>query len=97
MPEISWPPGWGAVTRSNATSLEGELEREVCSEHVLYRVPVVAIARRFGYDDVLYQLPDGRLAYVHLTWKQESKPDWPYTEIYHTVDEFLAALDEDLS
>jgi hypothetical protein len=41
---------------------------------------------------VLFHLPDGPalLAVVHLTWtgQPERRPEWPHTELYHSVADF---------
>ena len=37
-----------------------------------------AVARRLDSDDVLFAVPDDRLAIVHLTYNKETKPDWPH-------------------
>ena len=86
--EVEWLDPW----RPTAPGLEAELAREVGPGHVLAGRRAVAVARRVDNDDVLFHLPDGPalLAVVHLTWtgRREQKPQWPYTELYHSVAEF---------
>jgi hypothetical protein len=71
-------------------SFERELQRELSERHVLWKIPVTTIARRYDQDDVLVQMPDGKVAEVHLTWRMEAEtdPDWPTTQIYGTIDEW---------
>lgn len=71
-------------------SLERELQRELSKRHVLWKKAVTIIARRYDQDDVLVQMPDGKVAEVHLTWRGETETDpyWPTTQIYGTIDEW---------
>ena len=57
--------------------LARELHSELCSEHVLFNIPAVAIGGRQDCDDVLFRLLDGsgRLAVVHLTYAQHPEPE----------------------
>ena len=65
-------------------SLASELEREAIEGHVLYGIPVAALARRHDADDVLFALLDGtgRVAEVHLTWAAEADPKWPAAQLF---------------
>lgn len=67
---------------------EAELAKEVGPEHALYRTDVKLIARRFDCDDALYLLDHGRVAEVHLTWRQSQEPDprWPETKIFCSLE-----------
>jgi hypothetical protein len=75
------PEGW---VGGDLSALEQQLAREVGRDHVLHGVEVRAVARRHDRDDVVFALPDGRFAEVHLTWAQdrERDPRWPATVIY---------------
>lgn len=66
---------------------ESELACETGPGHPLYQIGATLIARRFDCDDALYQLEDGRVAMVHLTWirRQESDPRWPNTLLYDSL------------
>ena len=76
-----------------AGAFERELDRELAPGHVLYGVPVAAIGKRDGTDEVLFRLLDGsgRVAVVHLTWTQSppDRPPWPVAEVYSGFDEFV--------
>ncbi len=69
--------------------LDAELHREVGPGHVLFQSKVRALARRTDRDDVLFEVDDGpTVAVVHLTYAVESKPDWPATRLYASIQEF---------
>jgi hypothetical protein len=86
---LEWLDPW----RATGPGLEGELAREVGPGHVLAGRRAVAVGRRLDNDDVLFHLPDGPalLAVVHLTWtgQRERRPEWPQTELYRSVAEFV--------
>lgn len=76
---------------AESAELEAELSREVTAGHALAGVPVVAVAARLR-KEILYLLPDGRWAWVHLTWRPEVDPRWPSA----TLADSWAALIEEL-
>ncbi len=86
---IAWLPPWSPCK----PGLEAELAREVGPRHPLAGCEAVSVARRTDTDDVLFHLPNGPapLAVVHLTMagRREKSPDWPATEFYATVDEWI--------
>ena len=49
---------------------------------MLYGQSVRAMAIGVDSDDIVYELGDGRLAFVHLTGHVESLPQCPYTVIF---------------
>ena len=65
-------------------AMQKELHSELCASHPLFGLSVVALARRYDQDDVLFELADSRVAEVHLTWsrKPEHDPRWPRTIIF---------------
>lgn len=77
-----------------AATFERVLAREVAPGHPLYGVPVAAVGKRYGTDDVLFRLLDGsgRVAVVHLTWTRSppERPPWPATGVYADEAEFVA-------
>ena len=84
------PEGWLGLVRS----AEAELQSEVCTGHPLYRVACRAVA--FNADDVSEFLfatdnPAAPVAFVHLTFKAETDPQWPYTVCYSGWEAFRAA------
>lgn len=69
---------------------ERELQKELGPKHVLRNRPAKLIARREGYDDVLYELDGGQVAQVHLTWARRPEPDatWPWCKIFSDFAEW---------
>ncbi len=91
-----WDGGWYAIDNpDDARAFSHELAREVCRDHVLSGRKVTAIGRRNGYDDFLFQLDDGSVAQVHLTWSVERDPRWPGTVIYPDFAAWQAIPPED--
>ena len=72
---------------------EEQLRLEVGPKHVLFGEEFSLIGRCFANDDALYQLSDGRVADVHLTWRQSPEPNpvWPETLVYESLDDWEMA------
>ncbi len=94
---MQWLHPWHAVADLGArfaAAFEEVLRGEVAPGHALHGVPVEAIGKRDGRDDVLFRLLDGsgRVAVVHLTWTKSppERPPWPATALFASVDEFAA-------
>ncbi len=87
--ELDWPEGWESLHYDDIPKLTRELNREMCKEHILYSVPVCALGRRKDRDDFIYQIQTekAKFAFVHLTWRKEKQPSWPYTEVYEKFHE----------
>lgn len=88
--EDELPKGWRLLNEKESRSMEEELSKEVCNEHVLYKKKVIAIARREDRDDFLFSAINAKhpLYSVHLTWSQESDPLWPKTTAFTNKAEF---------
>jgi hypothetical protein len=85
---ITWLEPWLPIEHSNErAALEGEIKRELGTAHPLFGLLVAALAKRRDQDDVLFQISDGRVAEVHLTWRMQQEPDprWPNTVIYESL------------
>ena len=94
-----WPEPWQPLPLPNrwlglVKSLEVELQAEVCPAHPLHRVE----CRPVGWNsedpnEFLFATarPGMPLAFVHLTWKPENDPAWPYTVGYPTWEAFRTA------
>jgi hypothetical protein len=81
----SWLEPWTPIERAEERiALEAELRLELGAAHPLSSLPTVALARRHDRDDVLFEIDQGRVAEVHLTWRRSREPDprWPETIIY---------------
>jgi hypothetical protein len=83
---MEWLEPW----TDSVPGMEEELDREVSAHHPLYHINARAVARRMDNDDVLFYLLDHQppLAVVHLTWREENSPDWPYTLFYDSIEDF---------
>jgi hypothetical protein len=93
---------WHALDDSHAAesdALVAELRQELTPLHPLFGQPFTAIARRQDCDDVLFRVgvAPHRYAVVHLTWtaKPERAPEFPWTEIFNSLDEFVARMKQD--
>jgi hypothetical protein len=88
---IPWRVPWHAIDPDYARKAETELHREMCAGHVLFGRTVVGIGYRQDCDDVLFYLGDAppRFAVVHLTYQPETKPQWPETSLYDTLDTWI--------
>ncbi len=74
---------WRGVSSENGAQLARELQLELSPGHPLYGLELIPIARSVRADDVLFRLPDSRVAAVHLTWKGgPEEPPWPSSVIY---------------
>ncbi|WP_461221754.1 hypothetical protein [Methylobacterium sp. CM6247] len=91
---MEWLDPWESVNSGQTDDVsalgqgwEAELRKEVAPAHIFYGLAITLIARRYDRDDALFQLHDGRVAQVHLTWKQAQEPDprWPKTVIYASL------------
>ena len=90
--DLVWLEPWTIV------AVEGEdLVRkprcELSDRHILFGVPVAAIARRSDCDNVLFATadPSKPLAVVHLTWKGGTEHDarWPRTKLYENWRDWI--------
>jgi hypothetical protein len=85
---VVWLEPWAPIEQPEAReAMQAELQRELCTSHPLFGLSVVALAKRYDQDDVLFGLADGRVAEVHLTWslRLERDPRWPSTAIFASV------------
>jgi hypothetical protein len=67
---MPWAPADGATARR----LEREALKEIGTGHELYGIRLRAVARCTACDDVVFSLPSGGWAIVHLTWAA-TKPE----------------------
>ena len=96
---FDWPAGWKPLPLPDgwvglAGSAEAELAREVCSGHELHGAACHAVG--FNGDDpseflFVTDRPVAPLAFVHLTWRPECDPGWPFTEVYPGWEAFRVA------
>ncbi len=81
--DIEWLEPWMPEFDEEGQLAE-ELRKVVCDRNFLFGVNVRAVGRRIDCDDVLFVTDDPHrpIAVVHLTWKFETDPTWPFTNIY---------------
>ena len=100
-----WPVPWQPLTDEAealafgrwvnpnvATTVLGELRREVCDRHPLAGVACRPVAwGSWSKKDFLFLTarPDMPVALVHFTWAVERKPDWPFVVPYPSLREFV--------
>ena len=87
---IEWLSPWCEADQSERDGLAAQLAKEIAVGHALDGERVILIARRTDTDDALFQLQDGRVAEVHMTWRQtrETDPLWPATSIFPSLTEW---------
>ena len=81
---------------AGAIVLVRELEREMPGGHLLRETRLEAVARSYVSDDVIYRVmdvPGGRYAAVHLTWRPERDPRWPAATLHPSLQEALAVVE----
>lgn len=99
---FGWPAGWKPLPLPEdwlglVGSVESELAREVCRDHLLHDVDCRVVG--FNSNDtneflLATDMPAIPLVFVHLTWQQEEDPSWPFTEVYAGWEAFRSAWDE---
>jgi hypothetical protein len=99
-----WLEPWYPVSDpSICAGLENQLRLEISDRHVLAGERARLIGRRSDTDDALFELQDGRIAEVHMTWRTSTEPDprWPATAIFGSLEEWrrnsMIPLHEELS
>ena len=87
---FKWLEPWFPVDdKEDRDVWERQLAGELHETHVLSGEAVTLIALG-GNDDALFQLADGRVAEVHLTWSRnrQSSPIWPGTAVFASLAEW---------
>src|SRR5688500_3538290 len=93
---MEWLVPWHSLGADpgRTANLERELQSELSAGHLLFDVPVKALASRQDRDDVLFALQDGtgRVAVVHLTWTRSppERPPWPSASIFPSLESWSA-------
>jgi hypothetical protein len=89
--EVPWREPWQAISDAYAQNATKELQRETCHGHVLHGKEVTAVGNRKDCDDVLFYLGhvSPKFAVVHLTYQKESRPEWPSTSLYDSIEDWI--------
>lgn len=83
---------WEVVRGDRAAYFEHELARELGPDHPIYGRRLQAIAITCERDDVLFQLDDGSIAQVHLTYTPhppETFPGCPRHREYSSLADWM--------
>lgn len=79
-------------------TLAAELKRETPDGHLLRYCRVQVIGRCMADPNEFLFATDSknaRLARVHLTWRAETEPTWPYTITYPTMEQWKAQMQKE--
>ena len=81
----------GPEDQALVAKIAERLKKDLPKGHVLNGLELKAVARRLDQDDVLFEVLGGDqpLAVVHMTWKRETDPEWPWTKLYQSWDEWV--------
>jgi hypothetical protein len=92
------PNGWHAPSDEKPwDGLVKQIYKEVGNGHVLKGFQLQLLARRLDSDDAVFALHDGRVAEVHMTWRQdgpETNPRFPATAVFPNFEEWLVSARE---
>jgi hypothetical protein len=92
--EVRWLDPWRHVATERAdpaAAYEREMQSELGAGHPLFGIPVAAVGKHEGSDDVRFEVLDGsgRVAVVHLTRARHPEPlPWPGTEFFAGLEAF---------
>ena len=89
--QIPWRVPWLPVPPGQNAGTVAELHREMPTGHILFGRNVQAIGRHQDCYDVLFYIGDTtpQLAVVHLTYARESRPEWPNTTLFDTLEAWI--------
>lgn len=89
--ETRYPERWSVLSGEERAKFSAELNREVCEGHALENRSMEAVARLNGRDDFLFRDNHGtdECFVVHLTWREETSPDFPWTTRFKSFDDFF--------
>ena len=86
---LSFLKPWVQSDPQPAAAFLRELQLELSTAHPLHGTKLAAIAHSRAADDVLFQMEDGRVAQVHLTWSGHTEqPPWPNHDVYGSIQEW---------
>jgi len=86
---VEWLVPWVPVADEETSArLRDVLKRELPARHILEGYQFEVVGRRQDQDDVLVALDDDRVAVVHITGSKGSDPNWPWTKIYASFEQW---------
>jgi hypothetical protein len=81
---------WCQFVPGQADAFLQELERELSPEHPLHGVKLIPLGHSGAADDALFEMGDGRLVQVHLTFSARTEqPALPFYRIYANADDWV--------
>jgi hypothetical protein len=81
---------WKEPISGQAEALLREMRSELSPGHPLHGANVKAIAVSVQAGDALFQLDDGRVCQVHLTWRRSAEqPPWPRHRMFSTLEDWV--------
>ncbi len=87
---LSYLEPWEEFAPGQAAAFLREIQAELSPGHPLHGMKLKAIAHSATSDDALFQLDDGRVADVHLTWRRRSEQlPFPEHRIYARLEEWV--------
>ena len=93
----NWDHETGEIHSLACDTLVAELKRELPSGHVLEGLDFTTIAvDQSTHKDFLFATSDEHrpFACVHLTFIKESKPPWPWTSVFETLEAWQQEMEE---
>lgn len=90
VPKIEFLKPWERVSPNQADAFLRELERELSPGHPLHGVRPIPLGHSCAADDVLFEMGDGRVVQVHLTFSHRAEETpWPVHSVYSSADEWV--------
>jgi hypothetical protein len=81
---------WEKLVPGQADAFLRELQIELSPSHPLHGLNLTPVAHSARADDALFQLADGRVVEVHLTWiGKTEQPPAPPNQIYSSFQEWV--------
>jgi hypothetical protein len=81
---------WEPFSSKQAQAFLRELEIELASGHGLHGVRLTALAHTGAADDALFQLKDGGVVQVHLTWSgRAERLPWPWYRVFPSLADWI--------
>ncbi|MEP3892739.1 MAG: hypothetical protein ABJN52_01940 [Litorimonas sp.] len=86
------PDSWVELSVEERLTFTDELKKELCRSHRLFGRKLMAVARRERADDFLFvdEENNDHCFVVHLTWRRETKADWPWTTSFNDYSDFAS-------
>jgi hypothetical protein len=89
-PPLSLLEPWCEFVPGQADAFLRELRIELSPSHPLHGLNLAPVAHSARADDALFQLADGRVVEVHLTWiGKTEQPPAPRHRIYSSIEEWV--------